>query len=115
VDLQIAFKGWLLDVSTYSNGVILWVKTEEERKVIRIFQEFSPEFFAAPKKGIGTDFERLKYILTQNQNVKKVRICEKYVKLEDHEKSRVLGVTVEKPSLFKKTIKEVDEIGLFTL
>jgi len=115
VDLQIAFKGWLLDVSTYSDGVILWVKTEEERKVIRIFQEFSPEFFAAPKKGIGTDFERLKYILTQNQNVKKVRICEKYVKLEDHEKSRVLGVTVEKPSLFKKSIKEVDEIGLFTL
>ena len=115
MDLQIAFKGWLLDVSTYSDGVILWVKTEEERKVIRIFQEFSPEFFAAPKKGIGTDFERLKYILTQNQNVKKVRICEKYVKLEDHEKSRVLGVTVEKPSLFKKTIKEVDEIGLFTL
>jgi len=115
VDSQIAFKGWLLDASTYSEGVILWVKTEEERKVIRIFQEFSPEFFAVPKDDVGNDFKRMQYILAQNQNIKKVRICEKYVKLEDHEKSRVLGVTVEKPSVFKKTIKEVNEIGLFTL
>jgi len=115
VDSQTAFKGWLLDVATYSEGVILWVKTEEERKVIRIFHEFSPEFFAVPKDNVGNDFKRMQYILAQNQNVKKVRICEKYVKLEDHEKSRVLGVTVEKPSVFKKTIKEVNEIGLFTL
>ena len=115
MDSQTVFKGWLLDVSTYSEGVILWVKTEEERKVIRIFQEFSPEFFAVPKDDVGNDFKRMQYILAQNQNVKRVRICEKYVKLEDHEKSRLLGVTVEKPSLFKKTIKEVDEIGLFTL
>ena len=115
MDSQTAFKGWLLDVSTYSEGVILWVKTEEERKVIRIFQEFSPEFFAVPKDDVGNDFKRMQYILAQNQNIKKVRICEKYVKLEDHEKSRVLGVTVEKPSVFKKTIKEINEIGLFTL
>jgi DNA polymerase I len=115
VDSQLTFKGWLLDASSYSEGVILWVKTEEERKVIRIFQEFSPEFFAVPRDDVGNDFKRMQYILAQNQNVKKVRICEKYVKLEDHEKSRVLGVTVEKPSLFKKTIKEIDKIGLFTL
>ncbi|MFX0048134.1 MAG: DNA polymerase domain-containing protein [Candidatus Hermodarchaeota archaeon] len=115
MESQIAFKGWLLDVSTYSEGVILWVKTEKDQKVIRIFREFSPEFFAVPKDDVGNDFKRMQYILAQNQNVKKVRICEKYVKLEDHEKSRILGVTVEKPSLFKKTIKEVDEIGLFTL
>ena len=115
MDSQTAFKGWLLDVATYSEGVILWVKTEEERKVIRIFHEFSPEFFAVPKDNVGNDFKRMQYILAQNQNVKKVRICEKYVKLEDHEKSRVLGVTVEKPSVFKKTIKEINEIGLFTL
>ena len=115
MDSQTAFKGWLLDASTYSEGVILWVKTEEERKVIRIFQEFTPEFFAVPKDDVGNDFKRMQYILAQNQNVKKVRVCEKYVKLEDPEKSRVLGVTVEKPSLFKKTIKEVNEIGLFTL
>ena len=115
MDSQTNFKGWLLDASTYSEGIILWVKTEEERKVIRIFQEFSPEFFAVPKDDVGNDFKRMQYILAQNQNVKKVRICEKYVKLEDHEKSRVLGVTVEKPFLFKKTIKEINEIGLFTL
>jgi len=115
LDSQTTFNGWLLDVSTYSEGVILWVKTAKEQKVIRIYHQFNPEFFAVPKDGVGNDLKRMQYILTQNQNVKKVRICEKYVKLEDHEKSKVLGVTVEKPSVFKKTIKEINKIGLFTL
>jgi len=109
------FNGWLLDVSTYSEGVILWVKTAKEQKVIRIYHQFNPEFFAAPKDDVGNDLKRMQYILTQNENVKKVRICEKYVKLEDHEKTKVLGVAVEKPSVFKRTIKEIDKIGLFTL
>ena len=97
MDSQTTFNGWLLDVSTYSEGVILWVKTAKERKVIRIYHQFNPEFFAVPKDGVGNDLKRMQYILTQNQNVKKVRICEKYVKLEDPEKSKVLGITVEKP------------------
>lgn len=109
------FDGWLLDVSTYSDGVILWVKTVKEQKIIKIFQEFCPEFFAAPKKSAGNDLKRLKNIISQNSNVKKVRICQKYVKLEDHKKTKILGVSIVKPSAFKKTIKEIDEIGLFTL
>ncbi|MHA1509678.1 MAG: hypothetical protein ACTSO6_13355 [Promethearchaeota archaeon] len=44
------FDGWLLDVSTCSEGVILWVKKGE--KILKIFQEFHPEFFAVPKKNI---------------------------------------------------------------
>jgi len=115
LDLQNVFDGWLLDVSTFSEGVILWVKTSKEQKVIKIYQEFCPEFFAVPRNEVGNDLKRLKYILTQNLNVKEVRICEKYAKLEDHDKTKVLGVTVTKPSVFKKTIKEIDRIGLFIL
>ncbi len=115
MDSQNVFNGWLLDVSTFSEGVILWVKTSKEQKVIKIYQEFCPEFFAVPRNEVGNDLKRLKHILTQNLNVKEVRICEKYAKLEDHDKSKVLGVTVTKPSVFKKTIKEVDRIGLFIL
>jgi len=115
LDSHNVFNGWLLDVSTFSEGVILWVKTSKEQKVIKIYQEFCPEFFAVPRNEVGNDLKRLKYILTQNLNVKEVRICEKYAKLEDHEKTKVLGVTVTKPSVFKKTIKEVDRIGLFIL
>jgi len=115
LDSQNVFDGWLLDVSTFSEGVILWVKTSKEQKVIKIYQEFCPEFFAVPRNEFGNDLKRSKYILTQNLNVKEVRICEKYAKLEDHEKTKVLGVTVTKPSVFKKTIKEVDRIGLFIL
>jgi DNA polymerase-2 len=114
-DFQEQFDGWLLDVSTYGNGVILWVKTVKEQQVIKIFHDFCPEFFAVPQKHVGKDFKRLMQILKSHHNIKDVRICEKYVTLEDHEKSKIFGVSVVKPSLFKKTIKEIDEIGFFTL
>jgi DNA polymerase I len=115
VALQQVFKGWLLDVSTYSDGVILWVKTSDEQRVVRIFHEYCPEFFAVPNKSAGNDFKRLSAILLQNEHVKAVRVCDKYVRLEDHKKTQILGVSVTKPSVFKKTIKEIDELGLFTL
>ena len=57
----------------------------------------------------------LKQILKSHHNIKGVRICEKYVKLEEHEKTKVFGISVVRPSVFKKTIKEIDEIGFFTL
>ena len=107
------FDAWLLDVSTYSDGVILWVK--KEKKVLKILHEFHPEFFAVPKKGAGNDLKRLKNILKSHPDVKHVRICEKYVKLEDHRKTKIFGVSVLKPSVFKKAIREIDEISLFTL
>ncbi|MFX0136730.1 MAG: DNA polymerase domain-containing protein [Candidatus Hodarchaeota archaeon] len=115
MDLQEQFDGWLLDVSTYGDGVILWVKTVDDQKIVKVFHEFCPEFFAVPKKHTGKDFKRLKNILKSHQDVKSVRICEKYVKLEDHKKTKILGVSVVKPSVFKKTIKAIDAIGLFTL
>lgn len=115
MDFQDQFDGWLLDVSTYNNGVILWVKTVKEEEVVKVFHDFSPEFFAVPKKHAGKDFKRLKQILKSHYNIKDVRICEKYVMLEDHEKTKIFGVSVVKPSVFKKTIKEINEIGLFTL
>jgi len=110
------FDGWLLDVSTHSNGVILWVKTTKEQKVVKIFQEFFPEFFVVPKKdATGTDLKRLKQILNSHHNVKNVRICEKYVRLDDSQKTKIFGVKVIKPSVFKSTIREIDKLGLFTL
>jgi DNA polymerase elongation subunit (family B) len=109
------FEGWLLDVSTCSNGVKLWVKTIEEEENVEIYADYFPEFFAVPKKGIGKDLKTLEKILSQNANVKSVRVCKKYVSLEDHEKEEVLGVSVIKPSLFKATIKEIEKDDLFIL
>jgi len=109
------FDGWLLDISTHANGVIFWVKTIIEEKIVKIYSDFYPEFFAVPKKSVGYDLNQLNSILMQNPNVKNVRTCEKYVKLEDHEKTKLLGVSVEKPSVFKATIKEVDKLDIFTL
>jgi DNA polymerase-2 len=112
---QEQFDGWLLDVSTYGNGFMLWVKTAKEQKIVKIFHDFCPEFFAVPRRHAGKDFKRLIQILKSHDNISHVRICEKYVKLEDHKKTKIFGVSVTKPSVFKKTIKEIDEIGFFTL
>ncbi|TFG06700.1 MAG: hypothetical protein EU539_06890 [Promethearchaeota archaeon] len=100
-------------MSTYNEGVILWVKRNE--KILKIIQKYTPEFFAVPKKNIGADFRRLSRILASHPNVARVRTCEKYVKLEDHEKTKIFGVAVSKPSKFKTTIKEINKIDLFTL
>lgn len=109
------FDGWLLDVSTNANGVIFWVKTITEEKIVKIYSDFCPEFFAVPKKSVDYDLNQLNSILMQNPNVKNVRTCEKYVKLEDHEKTKLLGVSVEKPSVFKATIEDIDKLDIFTL
>ncbi|MFX1365745.1 MAG: DNA polymerase domain-containing protein [Promethearchaeota archaeon] len=115
MNFQDQFDGWLLDVTTHSNGVILWVKTVKEQKVVNICHDFHPEFFAVPKQDVCKDFKRFKQILRSHDNVKSVRICEKYVKLEEHEKTKIFGVSVVKPSVFKKTIEEIEKIDLFTL
>ena len=112
---QAEFDGWLLDASSCGEGVILWVKTAKEQKIVRLFHEYCPEFFAVPRKNIGKDLKRLKTILQDHPNVNRVRICEKYVKLEDHEKTQIFGVSVSKPALFKRIIKEINKIDLFTL
>lgn len=112
------FDGWLLDVSTYSEGVIHWVKPILENnvgRVIKIFSMFHPEFFAVPKDHAASDLKRLKAILNSHDDVHEVRICEKYVRLEDHKKTKIFGVSVSKPSVFKRVIKEVDALGLFTV
>jgi len=107
--------GWLLDVSAYGEGVILWVKTIKEQKIVKVFQNFNPEFFAVPNEMIGTDFKNLKSVLKSHSNVSKVRTCEKYVKLEDHKKTKIFGVSVRKPCVFKSTIEDIDKLGFFTL
>jgi DNA polymerase elongation subunit (family B) len=109
------FAGWLLDVSTYSGGVILWVKTLDTQRIVRIYHSFSPEFFVVPRKSVGNDLKRFQHILEQNHDVQSVRICEKYVKLEDHQKTKLLGISAVKPSVFKKVIQKVDATGLFIL
>ncbi|MFO8019926.1 MAG: DNA polymerase domain-containing protein [Promethearchaeia archaeon] len=112
---QKQFDGWLLDVSTCHNGVILWVKTKKRQKVIQVFDKFSPEFFAVPKKNTGKRLKTLKSILASQPDIKSIRICQKYVDLEDHQKSDVCGVSVKNPTKFKKIIKKINALDLFTL
>jgi DNA polymerase-2 len=112
---QTEFEGWLLDVSTTKGGVVLWVKRANDKKVIRVFQAYYPEFFAVPRNHTVHDLKRGRALLKDHPNVRNVRICKKYVNLEDHKKSKIFGVYVIDPSLFKKTIEEIKKLDVFTL
>ncbi|MCK4237876.1 MAG: hypothetical protein KAX33_02060, partial [Candidatus Lokiarchaeota archaeon] len=110
------FYGWILDVTTYASGIILWVKIKKENQVVQIKSEFQPEFFAVPKKGrFGSDFPRLKQILKSHPNIVRARLCSKYVSIDDCEKRMIFGVSVKKPSVFKSTIKDIEKLDYFTL
>ncbi len=109
------FEGWLLDVSVGREGLFLWVKNAENNQVLKLKQLFFPEFFAVPRKQVQTDFYLLKKILESHRNVEKVRICKKYVNLEDSNKTPIFGVSVKYPTVFKSTIKDIDALNLFIL
>ena len=109
------FTGWLLDVSTTDGGVYLWVKRSEDQEVMRIFHEFKPEFFAVPRNRLSYDIKRMNSILKDHPQISSVRVCKKYISLDDHKKSKVFGISVKSPSEFKSTIGEVRELDLFTL
>lgn len=109
------FTGWLLDVSTTDDGVYLWVKRSEDQEVMRIFHEFRPEFFAVPRNRLSYDMKRMRSILKDHTQISSVRVCKKYVSLDDHKKSKVFGISVKSPLKFKATIEEVRELDLFTL
>lgn len=110
------FYGWILDVTTYASGIILWVKIKKENQVVQIKSEFQPEFFAVPKKGrFGSDFPRLKQILKSHPNIVRARLCSKYVSIDDCEKRMIFGVSVKNSSVFKSTIKDIEKLDYFTL
>jgi len=109
------FKGWLLDASTTEGGVYLWVKRTSDQKVVRIFHEYHPEFFAVPRNRISYDFKRIRAILRDHPQISSVRICKKYVALDDHQKSEVFGISVKSPSEFKSTIDDIRHLDIFTL
>ena len=111
-----SFDGWIFDVTTYADGIILWVKTKKENQVVSIKSEFQPEFFAVPKRGrFGSDFPRLKQILESHPNIVKAKLCSKYVSIDDCEKRSIFGVSVRKPSVFKSTVEDIEKLDFFTL
>ncbi|TXT55543.1 MAG: putative DNA polymerase (Inactivated B2-family) [Promethearchaeota archaeon] len=109
------FEGWILDASTTEGGMILWVKREKTQDILQIFDEYHPEFFAVPCSPLEDDLKYLHSLLKDHPNITAVRICQKYVTLDDHEKTPTFGISVVSPSVFHKVINEVNELALFTL
>ncbi|TFG00302.1 MAG: hypothetical protein EU541_02665 [Promethearchaeota archaeon] len=112
---QKEFNGWLLDVSTAKGGVYLWIKRSKDQRVIKTFQKFHPEFYAVPRNRISYDLKQMRSFLLDHPQISSVRICKKYVTLDDHRKSNVFGISVKSPSEFKATIDEIEKLDLFTL
>ena len=41
--------GWLLDISIENNDAVLWIKTEEDRQILKLRDSYHPGFYILPR------------------------------------------------------------------
>jgi len=85
-------KGWILDLYPNKTGkMVVWIKTEDE-KCLRLVNKWNPFFYvSAPTDG---DLTKLLRYLSRIDLSAKYEFVEKFVKLQDVDRSKVLKVTV---------------------
>ncbi|WXG44699.1 MAG: DNA polymerase domain-containing protein [Promethearchaeati archaeon SRVP18_Atabeyarchaeia-1] len=107
-----ALEGWILDanVDGSENALSIWVKRKPDGRVVRVLSDWKPWFYVCPRNG-SWDVERLIHAISQHPHVSEAVVAEKYVSLEDREKSCVVQVTVDGVNSFKKTIRDVEKLG----
>ena len=85
-------RGWLLDVYPSDHGKIaVWMITEKGER-LRFTDTFQPCIYVSGKQD---DLERLISRLYSNQKIASLKFEQKYSKVTDAEKSRVLEITVK--------------------
>ena len=85
-------KGWILDLYPNKAGeMIVWIKTEDGR-CLKLVDKWNPFFYvSAPTEG---DLTRLMRYFSRTDPSAKYEFVEKFVKLQDVERSKVLRITV---------------------
>jgi DNA polymerase elongation subunit (family B) len=105
-------KGWLLDVYPSDPGKIaVWVITEKGQR-LRYTDNFHPCIYVSAEQD---ELEPLISRLYNNQKISSVKFVQKYAKATDHEKSRVLEITVTDCRQIPALTLEILRMGLFTV
>jgi DNA polymerase elongation subunit (family B) len=84
-------EGWVFDLYAGETGeMVVWVKTEEG-PCLRLVDRWTPSFYVSAPN--AEDLTRLKWYLPRDDVVQKYVFAEKFVKLQDNERSEVLMIT----------------------
>jgi DNA polymerase elongation subunit (family B) len=104
-------EGWILDanVDGGKNELSIWIKKPDGR-VVRVSSEWKPWFYICPKNN-SWDVDSLMDAVSQHPHVSEARPAEKYMSLDDREKSRVVQVTVDGVNSFQRTIRDIEKLG----
>ena len=103
-------EGWILDANVDSgrNELSIWIKSDG--RVVRVSSDWKPWFYIFPKNNFW-NVNSLVDAVSQHPHVSDARLTEKYVSLEDREKSRVVQVTVDGVNSFQRTIRDFEKLG----
>ena len=102
-------RGWILDLYPEKAGEIaVWIKTEEGR-CLKVVDEWSPSFYvSAPSE---KDLIKLTWYLPKNDIPVEYDFVEKFIRLQDSERSKVLKVTVPDDASLKSISRTIWQLG----
>jgi len=102
-------KGWILDIYPEKGGeMAIWVKTEKGR-CLKVVDNWSPSFYvSAPSE---EDLTKLTWYMPTNEVAVEYEFAEKFVGLQDSERSKVLKVTVPDSAELRFMAKAIWQIG----
>ena len=106
--------GWLFDIYSLDDKIILWVKNN--RKLHRIEKQWTPSLYVVSDS--KSKLDRLQTNPVIKPFVKQFRTVSRIEKVSDLKESKVLQVTVKKPSelvMLARNIERLDKFGVYRL
>lgn len=105
-------EGWILDANVDSgeNALSIWVKKRSDGRVARVSSDWKPYFHVYPRNA-SWDNDSLTYAISQHPHVSDVETVDKFLSLEDREKSHVIQVKADGVNSFKRVVKDVEKLG----
>ena len=95
-------KGWILDAYPSSEGMVLWIITEDDQR-IRLIDLFHPSFyFDGPKRGL----RKVLAILSRETSPLLVKEVER-TEFFSAEPTPVVQVTVQNPLRFSRVVQKI--------
>ena len=102
-------KGWILDVYPEKAGkMAVWIKTEKGR-CLKVIDNWSPSFYISAQS--DEDLTKLTWYMPTNEVAVKYEFAEKFVGLQDSERSKVLKVTVPGSAELRFMAKAIWQLG----
>lgn len=99
-------RGWLLDVRLVDDEAHIWVKTENERLMLK--HKYQPDFYVVPDK---VSFDQFLDLFDEHPHITFIEKTTRYTSISDTEQSPVLRVTVDSPVQYRPVVRLAEKYG----